>query len=66
MGLMTFLTTSYWHNNVVRYGFHFVELDFNSFRKWLVTPLGFMLLLHQWTCLARQVNIIVHGVQSLI
>lgn len=42
MRLMACVTTGYWHNNVVRYGFHFMELDFISFGKWLVTPLVFM------------------------
>lgn len=51
-------------DNGARYSFQLVEWVLNPSRKWLVTPMTFMPLLHQRACLARLVIAVVHRVHS--
>lgn len=48
--------------NSARYGFHLMEQDLETSKKWLVTPIVFVPLL-QWVILSGQLCFIVQGSQ---
>lgn len=59
---MLYLVTLSWPNNEDRYGFSIVRQYLNPARKWVVTPMIFVPLSHQWACLARPIIVVVCGV----
>lgn len=51
-------------DDVTKYGFNFMDHDLYPSIKWLVTPMIFIPLMHQWTCLPSTFIIIAHRVYS--
>lgn len=52
LGNMTYLVLYSWLPNSVRYGFQVMESASHPIKNWLVTPITFVPLLHNWVCIA--------------
>lgn len=63
LGHVTYLATGAQPSNGTRYGFYFVEWNFNPTREWLVTPVVLLPVLHQCACLLKPVTLEALGSQ---
>lgn len=55
-----------WLSDGAKFGFHLMEQGLHTIRRWLVTPIMFMPLLHQWVCFAKQSLLWLHDSQLVM